>query len=242
VPTARSLFFVLGFPPMRTFICLALALLFYGQSANAILVYEADFTIDGQGATHDTVGDALESSPIAGANWVLTFGSPSSDGSTNEFITVGGVMRVQDWGGDGTVTSNPINIITDGTVDIIGRGLSIGSDAFNNVGTEGVTWFYSLNSGSPVSVFLGETELGGPVSSGTDVGNTFSSIPVSLGDILEVGFTVNVNGGGDGVEISSLSVDFAAVPEPSAFLFASLVCGVIGIRSTMKSRRERAIA
>jgi len=186
-------------------------------------LYSMDFSIPGQGATHDTGADVIEPSPITGSNWTLTYGAVTSDTTTNEFITTAGnLMRVQDWGGTGTITSQLIPIVGKGTVDITGRGLSIGADAFNTVGTEGITWFYSINGGSAVEVYLGETELGGPVASGTDVGYSFSNIAVIDGDSLAIGFTVNVNGTGDGVEISAMTVDFTSVPEPSTSLLLSL--------------------
>ncbi|MDA8968483.1 PEP-CTERM sorting domain-containing protein [bacterium] len=187
----------------------------------AISIYSADFSVDGQGSTHDTSGsDPIDASPISGANWTLSFPVPSSDGSTNEFITTGGVMRVQDWGGDGTVTSLGITIADTGLVQIIGGALSIGDDSFNS-STEGITWFYSINSAAPVEVVVNEASLAnGNVNAGTDVGHTFVDVAVTAGDTLEVGFTVNVNGLGDGVEVSSLSV--TAVPEPSTALLGSL--------------------
>ena len=203
---------------------------FLASPASAAIIYSMDFSTPGQGATHDNSSGSIvfsAPSPVAGANWTLTYDSTAiaSDGSSNEFITdTGGVMIVQDWGGDGTITSNVINITDNGTVDISGVGVAIGTDAFNNVGTEGITWFYSINSGAPVSMFLDETALGGPVADGTDVGNTFSGVAVSAGDTLEVGFTVNVNGPGDGVSISALDVDFTtAIPEPSSFAALALI-------------------
>ena len=201
------------------------AVLILSLHANADIVDSLDFSIDGQGSTHDNTGsDPVETSPISGGvapnDWVLTFPNPSSDGTTNEFITDGGVIRVQDWGGEGTVTGGWI-ATADGTVDITGTGLSIGEDAFN-ISTEGITWFYSLNGSPAVEVFLGNTELGGPVGAGTDVGNTFTGVAVAAGDTLDYGFTVNVNGTGDGVEISSVEVDFTAVPEPSSAILLGL--------------------
>lgn len=186
-------------------------------------LYSMDFSVLGQGVTHDTGGDAIEPSPIAGSNWRLTHSTPSSDGTTNEFITVSGsLMRVQDWGGAGTITSDVINIPANGTVDITSDGLSIGADAFNSVGTEGITWFYSINGNSAVEVYLGETELGGPVAAGTDVSHNFNNVLVSAGDTLEIGFTVDVNGTDDGVEISAMDVEFTPVPEPTTSILLTL--------------------
>lgn len=197
-------------------------------------LYSMDFSVPGQGSTHDSVADAIEPSPIAGANWTLTHDSPSSDTTTNEFITVAGsLMRVQDWGGTGTITSNVINIAANGTVDITGEGLSIGSDAFNSVGTEGITWFYSINGGSTVEMYLGEAELGGPVAAGTNVGYSFNDVSVSTGDTLEIGFTVNVNGTGDGIEISAMDVEFTPVPEPTSAILLSLA----GLTSLLRRKR-----
>ncbi len=194
---------------------------FFITSATGTTIYAADFSNAGEGSTHDTGADPIDASPITGTNWVLAFPAPSSDGTSNEFITVGGVMRIQDWGGEGTVTSNEITIASAGTVDITGAALSIGSDAFN-IGTEGITWFYALN-GSTTSVFLGETALGGgSVNAGTDVGHVFSSIAVEAGDSLFVGFTVEVDGADDGVEVSALTVDFTPVPEPTTTLLGTL--------------------
>ena len=207
----------------NTLTSVILASSFIAAPSLSAALYSMDFSVVGQGSTHDTGGDAIEPSPIPGANWTLTHGDPSSDGTTNEFITVAGsLMRVQDWGGTGTITSNTINIPSNGTVDITGSGFSIGADAFNSVGTEGITWFYSVNGGSAVEVYLGETELGGPVAAGTDVGYSFNNVLVSAGDTLEIGFTVNVNGTDDGVEISAMNVEFAPVPEPISSILLSL--------------------
>ncbi len=190
--------------------------------SSAAVIYTADFSMDGQGSTHDNTGsDPIEPSPTAGANWNLTYPSlPDSDSTTNEFVTSEDLLRVQDWGGEGSLTSLGITIPNAGSVSISGVAETIGSDVFN-ASAEGITWFYILNSGAPVSFFIGETELGGmPVEAEIDVGHDFLNVPVSMGDILEVGFTVNVNGVNDGVEISSLVVDFTPIPEPSAALLS----------------------
>ncbi|MEL6106121.1 MAG: hypothetical protein AAFU85_08795 [Planctomycetota bacterium] len=218
------------------------ATLLAASPANAAIIYSADFSTPGLGVTHDTTSGSVvfsAPSPFIGPNWSITYDESdvSSDLSSNEFITdIPGVMIVQDWGGVGTLTSETINITDDGTVDIIGIGESIGTDAFNNLGdNEGITWFYSINSGAAVTEFLGEVALGGPVASGTDVSNTFGGVSVAAGDTLEVGFFVNVDGAGDGVSISSVEVDFTtAIPEPSSFAALALISVPVLVR-----RRKR---
>lgn len=202
-------------------------------SVSSAALYSMDFSVAGQGATHSGSG-SFAAGTAAGANWTLDWPNVGTDGSLNEFVTVGGLMRVQDWGGDGTVTSDSITVTSDGTVDITGAALTIGSDVFNSVGTEGITWFYKINSEPTVSVYLGETELGGSaVGSGVDVGNLFDDVAVSSGDTLLVGFTVNVNGANDGVEISSLEVELTPVPEPSSFA----LLGLAGLATMLRRRR-----
>ena len=210
----------------------ALILLIYAEHASAAVVYEMDFSVDGQGVTH-TDGNFSGSSPALGANWALTFNREdvSSDGSVNEFITAGGVMRVQDWGGLGTVTSNIIPIAEDGTVQISGSGQTL-DDGFNASG-EGTTWFYTLNEATTMS----------PLIAGTgDVGHSFTGINVASGDQLAVGFSVDTNGAGDGAEIESLNVDFtaSAVPEPSGLL--ALAASGMGFAGFRLRRRRTQIA
>ncbi|YCM43940.1 PEP-CTERM sorting domain-containing protein [Verrucomicrobiaceae bacterium 227] len=189
------------------------------STAYSANIYMMDFSVAGQGSTHDTGGDALESSPVVGANWTLTFDSVASDGSTNEFITVGGLMRVQDWGGTGTVTGDAITIPAAGTVDISGVAAAIAAGPAFNAADEGLTWFYTLNGSTTTSGLIGNATA----VDGTDLSYSFSSIAVSSGDTLLVGFSVDVNGGDDGAEITSLDVDFTeTIPEPSTALLGGL--------------------
>jgi len=135
-------------------------------------------------------------------------------------------MRVLDWGGLGTVTSDVIDIPENGLVDIAGTAIALGF----NLPTENITWFYQINA-LPVITF----EIGGPVGLGTLVSNTFSSVAVSGGDELLVGFSVDVNGADDGVEISALDVDFTAIPQPAAFVAGLPLLGLL----TMTRRGRR---
>lgn len=198
----------------------------FSGSAIAASIYSMDFSVLGQGSTHQTPNNPVETSPIVGENWTLAFGSVQSDSTLNEFITQGNVMRVQDWGGLGTVTSDVINIAESGLVDIAGKAIALGF----SIASENITWFYQINA-LPKITF----EISGPISLGTPADNTFSSIAVSGGDELLVGFSVNVNGAGEGVEISALDVDFTAIPQPAALAAGLPLLGLLTM--TRRSRR-----
>jgi len=206
----------------RTLFAFSTAALMATGSTGAAEIYSMDFSIAGQGSTHDDTGsDPVESSPVVGSNWTLTFGSPSSDSTTNSFITDGGIMDIDDWGGDGTVTSDIINITGDGTVDIAGVAITDSSGLAFNASSEGFEWFYKLNGGSEVSFgAVGEGFGGSDVGDGIDLSDSVTNIAVSNGDTLEVGFNVNVNGSNDGVDVSSLTVDF--IPEPASLALLGL--------------------
>jgi hypothetical protein len=176
-------------------------------------IYSADFSIADQGCKHTTETGFSAASPVDGENWTLTYDSTSvsSDTTLNEFITVDGKMRVQDWGGVGTLTSDIITITQGGTVNVSGIALSIGGADPFNAGDEGITWFYQINSNPAVTYTITEAS-----ATGTEVGHGFSDIAVTLNDQLIVGFAVDVDGGGDGVEISSLTVDGTAAGATSS--------------------------
>lgn len=219
--------------------CLLLMVLIFSLvplDCSAELMDVLDFSVEGDGVTHRKVKGSADfrdrfgnvaSSPFVSetGDWVLTWGSISTDTSLNEFRVSGGNLRVQDWGGVGTLTSaTPWQATTDGTLDIEGIASTI--DQGFNVSSEGITWFYSINGGDNVEQFLGDRT--------GDVSHTFSGIAISAGDQVSYGFYVNVNGAGDGADISSMSLNFfssggAGTPEPTSLLmFGSL--GLLGLR------------
>ena len=198
-------------------------------------IYEADFTIAGQGATHSGSG-SFTADTFDGANWVSSWPNVSTDGSTNSFITSGGAMFVSDWGGNGKLTSDPINITSDGTFTYSGTAVTVSSgDAFN-ASTEGFEWFYVINSGSEVA-FGGQGQgFGGAnIGNGVDLSSSVSTISVSGGDTLNVGFNFNVNGANDGFNVTAMTVSFAPVPEPNSY---ALLAGMFALASVMLRRRS----
>ena len=201
------------------------------KTSLASLVYAADFSVNGQGSTHDnTGGDPLESSPVAGANWSISFGSVSTDSTTNEFITSGGVMRVQDWGGNGTLESTSIDVSGWNTVDLDGMFTNL---IDINAAGEFLNFFYTLDGGSPVATLVDDNSSVGPLSQ-WDI----NALDVSGVSNMTVGFSLNVDGGGQGWEVSSLTVNgVSAVPEPSQIILFS----ILGLLLPLIKRTTRSI-
>lgn len=209
-------------------LCMVLAACLTAGAAQAETVYDADFSTPGIGSTHTSGGDPLESSPIAGPNWTMSWPSPpASDTTTNSFITQGNTVFIDDWGGDGVLTSDAIDVSSYDLVDIAGVAATHGNDVFNNTSTEYFDWFYSIDAGSQVNqLFTNDGSLD----------HTFSNVDVSGASSLVVGFSFNVNGAGDGVDVSSLTVSGqpTAIPEP-----ATAVLGGLTLVAASLYRRRR---
>lgn len=167
--------------------------------AVAIEFYNADFSVDGQGATHDSAGgDPLEMSPIAGENWQIRWDvDPGSDATSNSFITSGGKLISGDWGGRAIFETDPINVSALDSVIVTTLAQTVGTDVFNS-GAEDFTWFYILDGGSRVSQF--PIKADGPL-------DYSESVDVSGAGSLVVGFEFQIDGAGDGFEIYSVRVD-----------------------------------
>jgi len=185
--------------PMKLNSFLKSALLSCGISPSfAVEFYRADFSVDGQGSTHDTAGDAIESSPVVGANWVIRWDAdPGSDGSINSFITSGGKLVSSDWGGRAIFETNAIDVSGVNSVTISALADTVGAAVFNS-GSEGFTWFYIRDGGARISQL--------PVTADGSLDYT-EVIDVTSASSLVVGFEFEINGADDGFEISSLSVD-----------------------------------
>gem|GEM_PF-1543576 len=198
-----SSLFLLKKPCLMKFYSLLIVPVLIGLSYSADL-YEADFSVDGQGSTHDSSGaDELEASPIQGANWSIFWDvDPATDGSTNRFITEGGLLISDDWGGEAFFETEEIDVSGLSTVNILALASTRGSAVFN-AAAEGFHWYYVLDG----------IQTDGPRLT-TDGSLDFDeSVDVSGASNLKVGFSFNVNGAGDGFDISSITVN-DGVPSP----------------------------
>ncbi|MDG1810003.1 MAG: PEP-CTERM sorting domain-containing protein [Pirellulaceae bacterium] len=217
---------------MRYHIAILLAFLSAPVVARASIVESLDFSGSNDGVTHTTFDGFSSSSPYNSVtgDWVLTWdsGTVSTDTTLNQFTTLlGGFMRVQDWGGAGTLQSSTPWVATEsGVLNIAGVASTIGgSNVFNSAG-EGLTWFYSINSGANTNQFL---------NNDGSLDHTFENVFVSAGDSVIYGFTVNVEGEGDGAQISSMTLDFRTIPEPTTLPI------VVGALFMTGLRRKRGI-
>lgn len=177
--------------------CLALVPLILTPFASAVEFYAADFSVDGQGSTHDSQGDAIEASPIMGTNWSIFWAEPpATDGSTNSFITSGGNLISDDWGGAGSYESAAIDVSTVSSVSITTVGVTTGVATFNS-GAEFFTWFYILD---------GVRTEGLTTIDDGDLSYS-ASVDVTGVNSMTVGFEFFINGSRDGFEISTVRVD-----------------------------------
>ncbi|MDB4669732.1 hypothetical protein OAF33_01670 [bacterium] len=184
-----------------------LFLMFLCGVAHAADLYDADFSVAGIGATHDNGADTLEASPIIGGNWSMFWiDAPATDGSTNRFITEDGLLVSEDWGGEASFETDDISVTGETTIKIEALGATRGTATFNSA-AEGFTWYYLLDGvRTDAATITNDGSLDYSVE-----------IDVSGASTLVVGFTFNVNGAGDGFEISSVQVN-DGVPTPEITL------------------------
>lgn len=198
--------------------CLAV---FTALSLDAQL-YSADYSVEGEGFPDHTTSSPPAAAPAtaAGSNWTNSYTAvPSTDGSANEFSVNGGVMRIQDWGGTATWESNTIDVSAETSVIIEAIGVTVGTGVQNG-GSEFFEYFYSLDGGAEVTT---DIPIANSEPAGTAVSYKLPDVDVSGASNLVVGFRFNVNGGGDGYEISSYVVTTALLPVELISIAADLM-------------------
>ncbi len=172
-------------------------------------IYSADFSTDGIGLRHDTNQPPPENGSAVGVNWEISWTRPQTDGSENFFITDGGALISEDWGGEGVFMTSAIDVSALDVAFISASAETRGVDVFN-VGSEQFQWFYALDGGVRIA---GE-------AINTDGSLDYREmIDVSLADSLVIGFRFDINGAGDGFSVNSLRVtDDEAVIVPMIVL------------------------
>jgi hypothetical protein len=208
---------------MKAIFGLALALM--TASANAAVIFEADFT-QNVGIDHTTTGNVLESSPQSGANFTIGYtGTPASDTTRNFFETDGDSLISSDFGGDHFMFTDIIDVSGWNEVDIDILADFVGIDSFNNSPTEFIEYYYTLDAGAEMQFFFFTDD-----PNGTDL-NGSTTVDVTGISNLVVGLNANVNGAGDGFDMTSLTVDgtvpAVTIPEPNTAALI-LLSGLLG--------------
>lgn len=173
-------------------------------------VYTADFSTVG-GFNHSTSNPpAAGPATFDGGNYTIGYTStPSTDGSGNFFESDGTVLGSLDFGGAAYFETDPIDIslLSDFTISAVAA--TVGGSVFNG-SNEYFQWSYIIDGGTPVT---------GPSIKADGSLNTPSwvNIPTAGGSSLVVRFDFDVNGSGDGfnvtsVEVSGTSASGTAVP------------------------------
>ena len=166
------------------------------------LLYDADFSNDGDGFAAHTSSSPPTAGPVsvgpfgtAPNSWFLSYDTtPGTDGSENTFEVVSGELQNDDWGGQGIFTSQIIDVSSINTVNISATGVNSGANdnSFN--------YFYILDGGSRVDAANISSSNGDPVN------YSITDLDVSGASDLQVGFEFSENGGGDGYKVSEFIV------------------------------------
>ncbi|KAA1260809.1 hypothetical protein LF1_33510 [Rubripirellula obstinata] len=193
------------------------------------VIYDADFSTDGAGfADHSTTAPPAaapaSTGPLGSApnQWALSYDTlPATDSGGNEFKVEastqglnsagsGLVLQSADWGGQGIFESQAIDVSSLSTASISAVALGEGGD-FLNSSAEFFTWFYELDGVRTDSLTFVDP-VDSTLDTGADLGWSLPSLDVSSANSLVVGFEFNINGGGDGFEVGSITVDDDAPP------------------------------
>ncbi len=178
------------------------------QTMLSQIIYNADFSNDGDGFADHTTGTP----PVVGPTIVGSFGTapnqwslsyditPASDGSANSFKVNGGSLVSDDWGGQGIFTSQAIDISSVSTISIAAASVNSGANDGKFV------YFYILDGEPRVETSIGST------NNGDSVNYVINSLDVSRNNSIQVGFEFDENGAGDGYTTSSFTVTEASNP------------------------------
>jgi hypothetical protein len=136
--------------------------------------------------------------------------TPNTDGTPNSFKVDTGSLTSDDWGGEGIFVSQTIDISSISSFSIEALGNTVGSDVFNNLPTENFQWAYSIDQGTPVPgpQITSDGSLNSPAS--------WTDIPAT-GNTLNIIFRFNINGSGDGFDISQIKVTGVSAPTTYTF-------------------------
>jgi hypothetical protein len=173
-----------------------------GLSFGQTIIYDADYSNDGDGFTDHTSATPPAAAPASvgpfGAidnQWFLSYNTaPGTDVTANSFSISGGALVSSDWGGQGIFQSQSIDLTGISTLNISALTTNI------NANDNQFVYFYILDGGSRVET--------ANISSndGESVNYSISNLDVSGNSSIVVGFEFSENGDGSGYSTTSFTV------------------------------------
>ena len=133
-------------------------------------------------------------------NFLLSYAAaPGTDGSSNWFGTLSGSgLASSDWGGEATFQTFIVDVSSVTSVDVQTFGNTVGT-AFN-AGSEYLEWWYTVDGGAQTAINTYNTGYSGSLANGP------LTVDVTGVSEIVVGFTFNINGGGDGFEDMDVTI------------------------------------
>jgi MYXO-CTERM domain-containing protein len=195
---------------LKTTLLTTAAALLFAVNANGATLFDLADTNDAH-FEHDTNGiNSPAPLPSAGSqdlgNGVFSWGNLLSDTSANTADFASGVFTSSDWGGSGTFTSDSIDVSLFNEVNIDAQ-----FDGLFNTASEGSTFFYQLDGGTPSFFGTGAEDV-----EYTDDVVGVPALDVSGASTLVVGFDFNHNGSSDYFNVDYLTVTGDPIPEPAS--------------------------
>ena len=135
-----------------------------------------------------------------GSNFLLSYATnPATDGGGNYFGTLSGSgLSSTDWGGEASFQTFIVDVSTVTSVDVQTFGNTLGT-AFN-AGSEYLEWWYTLDGGAQTPINTYNSGYSGSLANGP------LTVDVTGVNEIVVGFTFDINGGGDGFEDMDVTI------------------------------------
>jgi len=163
-----------------------------------VTIYNANFSTVGGFEHTSSTPPAAAPAAFDGGNYTLGYdATPSTDGSLNYFRSNGSKLESEDFGGAAYFETDLIDISNVSSFTISAAGNTVGSSVFNS-SSEFFEWSYAVDGGPFISGF--STTADGSL-------DWTETIDPSTGSTLVVRFDFNINGGGDGFEVTSVEVE-----------------------------------
>jgi hypothetical protein len=186
---------------LHIYFLLFLTLVFAFDATAQTTLYNADFSTvtEFRHTSSSPPAAAPPTQSLSGNNWTISYEStPSTDGTDNVFGSDGTSMSSEDFGGEAFFATATIDLTGVNTFSIDGDASTVGGSVFNG-SNEYFQWSYTLGSNTTTA-----TAYTSDGSLNTDP--AWQNIPTNGETSLTVRFAFDINGSGDGFDVTQLVV------------------------------------